>query len=164
MSSTQDFFTLALHQAVVNGDTGKIKDILDKGADLHWKNLEDQTFLHLAVRRNYLTTTTCLLENGANPNTQDAYGDTPLHDAAANNYISIAELLLECKTDISLKNKEGKTAFDLAVAAGAAEIVDAINDIVRKEKTKSGNILQRTQKNLALLDKIAPRRHRPNNP
>ena len=57
-----------------------------------------------------------LLKNGANPNLdQENRTSFPLHEAVMRKDINALELLLKFKADKNNKNKDGKTALDLAV-------------------------------------------------
>jgi len=52
-----------------------------------------------------------------NINLQDFNGNTALHIACENNNIDLTMLLLEClDIDINLKNKSGKTAYQLTTS------------------------------------------------
>ena len=58
-----------------------------------------------------------LLAHGANPNTQDEDGNTALHIAAAQPQADIRMDViwnLFLKTDDTIRNNDGKTAYDLA--------------------------------------------------
>ena len=55
-------------------------------------------------------------------------GNTPLHVAALNGQTEIVRFLLEQPgIDKTIKNKDGKTAFDLAQEKGFAEIAGLLN-------------------------------------
>lgn len=57
---------------------------------------------------------TLLLAVGAEVNTLNPYGQSPLHLAAMYGYSSIAEMLLAAGAKVTLRNREGKFAADLA--------------------------------------------------
>ena len=50
-------------------------------------------------------------------------GWTALHFAAFNGYLAIATRLLEGGADLTLRNKDGKTALDYARSYGYSEVV-----------------------------------------
>ena len=54
---------------------------------------------------------------------QQILGWTALHDAAANGYLAIATRLLEGGADLTLRDKNGRTALDLARWQGKSEVV-----------------------------------------
>lgn len=91
---------------------------LKYGAKADKANKHGKTPLHIAAR--YRSSYDCLqllIENGANPNAQDEDGNTALHIAAAHPQADIRMDViwnLFLKTDDTICNNEGKTAYDLA--------------------------------------------------
>jgi ankyrin repeat protein len=71
-----------------------------------------------------------LLEKGADVNesfaSDDEYGATPLISAAAAGHADVVTLLLTKGADPSLKDTEGKTALEVASAAGRRHVVDLL--------------------------------------
>jgi cytochrome c peroxidase len=55
-----------------------------------------------------------LVELKMDPNVQDYAGDTALHDACRFGHDAVVKALLEKGADKSIKNKDGKTAADVA--------------------------------------------------
>jgi len=55
-----------------------------------------------------------LVKKGANVNAAQSAGLTPLHKAAQKGHVEIAQILMKAGADANLKNKEGKTAAELA--------------------------------------------------
>jgi ankyrin repeat protein len=56
-------------------------------------------------------------------NAVDADGDTPLHDAAKFGHDAVVDALLKAGADKAIRNKEGKSATDLAAANGKDAVV-----------------------------------------
>ena len=54
---------------------------------------------------------------------QQSYGATALHRAAYSGYLASATRLLEGGADLTLRDKSGKTALDLARSMGHSEVV-----------------------------------------
>lgn len=82
---------------------------------LHWAlsamNIMDKPYDSIIVQR--------LLSAGANVNAQDAKGWTPLMEIVVSDRIDIVKLLLKKGADTSIKNKDGKTALDIAIISKA---------------------------------------------
>ncbi len=57
---------------------------------------------------------TLLLATGADANALNPYGQSPLHLAAKYGYTAIAQMLLAAGAKVTLRNREGKFAADLA--------------------------------------------------
>mmetsp|Transcript_10316 Transcript_10316/g.23581 ORF Transcript_10316/g.23581 Transcript_10316/m.23581 type:complete len:426 (-) Transcript_10316:1483-2760(-) len=48
------------------------------------------------------------------PNVQDIFGDTALHDAAKFGHADVCQVLVDAGTDLTLRNKNGRTALEVA--------------------------------------------------
>lgn len=89
--------------------------------------VEGETPLHLAAKSGTQETIVALLDAGADVNAQTELGETPLHFAAKSNYRPLENIvvLLNTGADGSLKNGDGKTAFDVAKDNGKVKGTDA---------------------------------------
>lgn len=74
--------------------------------------------LNLAARFMGLKTCKLLVAHGAQVNRQDNFKRTPLMDAASRGREEIVKFLLVQSADIRKRDKEGKTAWDLAKEGG----------------------------------------------
>ena len=95
-----------------------IKLFLEHGTNINSKNKDGETPLHIMAqhRANY-DCLELLIYAGANPDAQDNDGCTPLMDAVKHPQAMIRKDViygLAHNSDTSIKNKEGKTAYDLA--------------------------------------------------
>lgn len=102
-----------------NPDTAQV--LIEKGADIMAADDLGITPLHTAVIMygGQLPAAKYLLEHGALVNSEDAKGFTPLHHAVITKNdretaVEMVELLLQKGADPNRKNKEGKTALQLA--------------------------------------------------
>ena len=114
----------ALHYAVIakKGSYEWTKEILrhDKNIDAMGGSLEGSPLMWALLFRSPIQVIKLLLEKGANPNLHNKSGATPLMAASFPNeemkvsFIDpqVIRLLLNYKVDITVKNKEGKTAWD----------------------------------------------------
>eukprot|EP00931_Biecheleriopsis_adriatica_P101932 TRINITY_DN76980_c0_g1_i1.p1 TRINITY_DN76980_c0_g1~~TRINITY_DN76980_c0_g1_i1.p1 ORF type:complete len:327 (-),score=81.78 TRINITY_DN76980_c0_g1_i1:102-1061(-) len=68
-----------------------------------------------------------LLDSGSPVDTQDPHGDTALIKAVEEGRDDAAKLLVEAKADLTLKNKEGKSALDVAREKGNSVLVELLS-------------------------------------
>lgn len=95
----------------------------------------------------YLPLIKLMLDKGANPNQRSDTNYTALMTAAWNNSQRVVKLLLKYGAIKQLKNKQGKTAADLAKHFGYVELANFLNDVSNEgyKKTlfhaaKTGNL------------------------
>ena len=67
-----------LFNAVENEDYVRVKQLLENGFNVNYKDKYGNTLLHEAVRHNYVPIIKLLLKYGANINTKNKFGETPL--------------------------------------------------------------------------------------
>lgn len=95
-----------------------IQLFLKHGAKLDRVNKEGSTALHIMARhRSSFECLQILLAHGANPNAQDNDGWTPLMNAVNHPQAMMLKDLIRSlaeNSDTSIKNNEGKTAYDIA--------------------------------------------------
>ncbi|KAL6991296.1 hypothetical protein U1Q18_009413 [Sarracenia purpurea var. burkii] len=66
---------------VNEGDLEGIKELLNSGTDLNFRDIDDRTALHVAACQGFGDVVELLLENGAEVDPKDRWGSTPLADA-----------------------------------------------------------------------------------
>lgn len=123
-----------LHYASLNGQGSIATLLLDRGAHVHsCDQANGETPLHLAAMNGHTELVKLLLRRGANPNALSFNNTTPLHYAVMNAHTRLITLLLSCPDiDVSLKNKEGLTAKDLAHRSATTQLKDYFNEQKRK--------------------------------
>jgi ankyrin repeat protein len=77
--------------------------LLEAGADINAKNLEEKTLLNIAAEKRDISFVQFLVESGAEVNAPDSQGVTPLLSAAKANNHKVVEYLLQ------IKNRQGDT-------------------------------------------------------
>ena len=124
-----------LHHASNLGNVSVAVKLLERGCKVNVSTDENQTALHLAIGCGSYEIVKKLLQYGANVNIQDEFGRTPIHFAVEciginagvytlpfekqgyDNSMRILETLLKkaiVDIDLSLKDKNGRTAIQLA--------------------------------------------------
>lgn len=116
--------------------------LLDAKADVDQRNQYQETCLHMAIRRNYISKhsrakiSKILLESGANVNLGDDQKRTPLHFAVRVGCLSTVKLLLDHGSEIGAKDKYGRTAL-MEAERGFSEKTK--HEVVKFLKEKMGN-------------------------
>ncbi|KZV51070.1 dual specificity protein kinase shkB [Dorcoceras hygrometricum] len=72
---------LKLMYLVNEGDLDGIKELLENGVDVNFRDIDHRTALHVAACQGYVDVAKLLLENDAAIDARDRWGSTPLADA-----------------------------------------------------------------------------------
>lgn len=89
------------------GDIAAIKRFLLMGHDIHCKDYDNRTVLHVAAAEGDVVTLEYVLSKWQeDPDQQDRYDRTPLDDAKHFNNTGCAKLLEEAIAIYSIKNQE----------------------------------------------------------
>ncbi len=122
----------ALFEAINNEDMIKFTKCLDssdklnnnKKVDINVTDDESEmTALHYAVDRGVKKAVEILIKRGADVNLQDTDGMTPIMYAAICDHIEIIQLLKEAHADLTLRNTDDETVFDMDMDASTKEIL-----------------------------------------
>lgn len=77
------------------GDLDGIREILDQGVDVNFRDIDDRTALHVAACQGLTDVVSLLLDRGAAVDSKDRWGSTPLADAIYYKYHDVIKLLEE---------------------------------------------------------------------
>jgi len=122
--------TTLLHDAALKGHVDVLELLLKHGAQVDSLNAQGATALHDAALAGQKAAAEVLIRHGANVNARDAEsGETPLHRAASWGRRGVVELLIEQKADPHIKDKNGRTPLDLAIANSQGEVAEVLKRI-----------------------------------
>lgn len=119
--------------AAGKGDTGKIKWLLDNGADVNCRDQSGVTPLMDAAFADWADVVQFLLETGADINLKDHSGWTATMYAAAGGNLNSLKQILARKPDLGAVNDKGSTALSLAENNNHTEAVVLLKDAGAKE-------------------------------
>ncbi|MBC7539421.1 MAG: ankyrin repeat domain-containing protein [Bacteriovorax sp.] len=101
--------------------------LIDSGTNIEGQDpINQQTALHKAVLLNNSDVVKMLVDLEANINSQDSNGLTPLMLSVFSGDYFLVNDLLTANANIELKNKKGKTAYDLAKDLGREDIAELL--------------------------------------
>ena len=124
VNSTDFIGQTALMYAAEQGRIEVVEYLVENGADVNAKSSAKGrgTALIYAASVNRVVVMEYLLKHGADINATTYNKETALFWATAKGYIKAVNLLLKNNADTKLKNKDGKTALDLARDLNQKEI------------------------------------------
>jgi ankyrin repeat protein len=117
--------------AADSGHVAVVRVLLEGGANAERANANQQTDLHYAAWSEHLAVCRLLLDWGAKVDPLDTWKDTPLHEAARMGQLCVIKLLVERGADVRVKNKEGRTASDIARINGKLDVAEWLNSVSR---------------------------------
>lgn len=125
----------ALSDAVLAGDTAKVKSLIESGVDLevldNRRNPNGRYALNWAAWQNDVEIIAALLDAGADIDLPNVTGFTPLHHAIENRSTEAIALLIERGADLTTVNRNGNTPEQFAVLTGQSNIVKLIQDAAK---------------------------------
>ena len=144
----------SIHWAITSKTGGELFDyVIGLGADLLLVDRRGCNLIHYAARANNLRALGKILECGLEVNSVDDFGWSPLHWAAASTRAStqVIKALLRKECNIDLKDRDGRTALDLALMFDNAESVAILNDTGMAHMDQLENGMTRDEKQLNRL-------------
>ena len=100
-----------------------IQFLIEKGADIDAKDYYGLNALNYAIMNEKAEAAEVLILEGIDVNVQDNDGFTPLMHAISNRNDEIILMILTySNVDLTMKNKDQMTAYDIAIAKGYYDI------------------------------------------
>ena len=115
-----------LADAAMYGDSAKITDLLERGADVDAAQPDGATALHWAVYRDDVEIAQALLEAGADAAATNREGMTAIALAAVNGNAAMIELLLDAGADPDAKLRNGETPLMMTARTGNPDAIEAL--------------------------------------
>ncbi len=117
-----------LLRAVQRNEVDKVKQLLDRGANIESKVNYDQTPLCWAIQRNNVDMVKLLLDAGADVKSIDDHSQTPLYWAVQRNNVDIVKLLLAAGADVKSKDEDDQRLLWRALLINNVDIVKLLLD------------------------------------
>ena len=116
-----EFGTTPLHCAVCNKHLPVVRLLVERGAKLSACAYYDGYPLSLATVRNSPETVEYLIERGADVNAVVKWGETVLGAAVLHRHLEVARILIDHGADPRKKDRDGRSAIDMARQTGTAK-------------------------------------------
>jgi hypothetical protein len=100
-----------------------VEALLDKKADVHAKDNDGQTPLHVACTNGQTAVVEVLLDKKADVHANDNDGNTPLHAASNNGHAAVVNALLANEADVNALTEKADTSLHLASIEGHVNVV-----------------------------------------
>lgn len=112
-----------LHDAAAANDTRRVKELLDRGAELENRGFQGRTPLVTATKNRAVDAARVLIDAGADVNAKDDIEDSAYLYAGAEGYDAILRMTLEHGADLRSVNRFGGTALIPAAEHGSVSTV-----------------------------------------
>ncbi len=113
-----------LHNAIMDGNILRMKELLDLGTNPDHADDYGRTFLWFAINRGNLAAVMVLVDNGATVSVETRYRGSLLQTAAEKGSVEIAEYLLSKNPELlNLKDRDGNNALHTAATAGYPDML-----------------------------------------
>jgi ankyrin repeat protein len=120
-----------LHYAALEGDGGRVRELLASGLVAEAPDDNGWTPLHFAAQSNAVDATAQLLKAGASVSARDAHGNTPLSTAVFNSrgFGEVIKLLRAHGADPYAKNNHGVSPLSLARTIASFDVRQFFQDL-----------------------------------
>lgn len=115
-----------LHCAAKDGHTNIVKELLAAGAEIEAVSYDGNRPLHYAAQDGRTNIVKELVAAGAEIEAVGQHGNRPLHSAVLGGHTRVVEELLTAGALSEARNTGGKTAYELALRVGKAEIITMV--------------------------------------
>jgi ankyrin repeat protein/DNA replication protein DnaC len=115
-----------IHFVAASRNLTKIKELIDKHADLNLEDVNGTTPLYVAAQYGYDGIVSLLVKGGADINLQRKDKNTALHIAAKNGHVKVVNTLLKHGANPNLQNDEGATPLHLAIENEHNDVVEEL--------------------------------------
>lgn len=112
--------------AIKHGYINLAIELINAGANVNSVNTDGYTSLILSSIRGNVLLVSALLKAGAEINVLAMNDNSALHWAAYNRHKEVSIILKESGSYLGVRNKDGKTPADLAMAVGARDIAEIL--------------------------------------
>lgn len=118
-----------IHLAAQANDLEMLHDALEQNVDINAVTVDGWSALHFAAYKGYADMVNALLEAGIDPEIEgNIYKRTALHYAVNQGHIDVVRALLAFDPNLKeLKDAGGKTARDIALEKGFADIAKLVD-------------------------------------
>ncbi|XP_014769356.1 fibronectin type 3 and ankyrin repeat domains protein 1 isoform X1 [Octopus bimaculoides] len=125
-----------LHYAVDSCDSDLIEWMIRNGADVNIqdKNAHWTPLMRCASLNGNKLIALTLIRNGADIDLRDIDGKTCLMIAVINGYQKLVDVLLDNNANIVIYNKNGHTAYELAMSLEKDSIIESLMKFMKKQK------------------------------
>jgi uncharacterized protein len=131
--------------AIKQGDTARVRALLQQHADVNAKDLDGTTPLHWAVQRDQSELVGLLLKGGASATAMNRYGISPLLAACEIANMEVIDKLVRAGADANSATPAGETALMIAARTGKVaavkRLVAAGADVNAKETVRGQTAL-----------------------
>ncbi|MCD4664823.1 MAG: ankyrin repeat domain-containing protein [Bacteroidales bacterium] len=131
--------------AASEGDTSKIKALIEFGADVNYTNYDDVTPLMFAAQNGHLRSVEILIDKGANVNALPYNNVSALLGACISGHVLVVDTLILNSADINTENLDGVTPLMYAVAYDDFVMADMLifyNADIGKKDAEGNTALQ----------------------
>ncbi|MGB6346242.1 MAG: quinoprotein dehydrogenase-associated putative ABC transporter substrate-binding protein [Methyloceanibacter sp.] len=130
--------TQELSNAVIGNDTGRVKFLVGKGADVNKVDNQGATPLTSAARQRHEDMVELLIELGADVNLTNKDGTTPLVAAVLRDHVPTIEVLLKHGADAEKPGPDGYRPLALSIGESKYEVAKTLMEAGADVKSPTG--------------------------